>query len=380
MKFRRYITAICSSALVLGLSFLFYPGIVKKTTTSYTPTPELTSTVTPEPTNTPKPTVPTQTPVTNVATKEPTPSPIPTSAPTSKPEPTLPPSLVENRLLKPGYDESDTVTAYINAYYSNDFDTLSTLVTDPALLNQDTIKQDCEKGSKVKDIQLYSKMGTDGVFSVIYATYSLYNNDLQLYIPQFKEYYITRLPDGTKLIRTEPLTEKASEAFLQARRSEAVQALAVPALIQQYHCACLYADETRFKHCVSNTEYLPMEYITSRYSVTEAFENYDFLLYPGINEVDYIVFVTHAEKIIFSETPAPCMESYFISLDSDTGLPAIYLGITSLDTDAYYAALIKNEVIQELAQQTNKKMQDALLSDDDLEDFYNLMRSSSDTQ
>lgn len=374
MKFRRCITAICSSALVLGLSFLFYPGIAKNATAPCSPTPELTTTVTPVPT------VPTKAPVTNSVTKEPTHAPSPTLAPTSVPEPTLPPSLVENRLLKPGIDESAVVTDYINAYYSNDFDTLCSLVTDPALLNQDDIKQDCKNVTKIKDIQLYSKMGTDGVFSVIYATYSLYYSDLQLYIPQFKEYYITRLPDGTKLIRTEPLTEKASEAFLQARRSEAVQTLAVPALIQQYHCACLYANEARLKECVSNIEYLPMDYITSRYSVTEAFDNYEFLLYSGINEADYIVFVTHVEKIIFSETPAPCMESYYITLDSDTGLPSIYLGITSLDTDAYYAALIQNEVIQDLAQQTNTKMQDALLSDDDLEDFYNLMRSNSNAQ
>ena len=374
MKFRRCIMAICSSALVLGLSFLLYPGVAKNAATAYSPTPELTVTVTPEPS------FPTQPPVTISPTKRPTASPAPTLAPTSVPEPTLPPSLAEDRLLKPGIDESAVVTEYINAYYSKDFETLDTLVSDPALLNQDAITQDCENVTKVKDIQLYSKIGTDGVFSVVYATYSLYRSDLQLYLPQFKEYYITRLPDGTKLVRTEPLTEKANEAFLQARRSASVQQLAVSTLIQRYHCACLHANENLFKECVSDMTYLPMEYISSRYSVTEAFGEYSFLLYPGINETDYIAFVTHVEKIIFSETPAPCMESYYITLDSVTGLPSIYLGITSLDTDAYYAALIQNDIIQEMALQTEKKLEDALLSDDDLEDFYHLMSSNSSSQ
>ena len=74
------------------------------------------------------------------------------------------------------------------------------------------------------------------------------------------------------------------------------------------------------------------------------------------------------------------MESYYISLDKSTGLPSIYLGITSLDTDAYCAAVIQSDDIQALAKKTNSDMQEALLSDDDLKDFYQLLVSNSSSE
>ena len=74
------------------------------------------------------------------------------------------------------------------------------------------------------------------------------------------------------------------------------------------------------------------------------------------------------------------MESYYISLDPNTGIPSVYLGITSLDTDAYCAAVIQSDEIQALAKDTNTKMQEALLSDDDLKDFYQLLLSNGSSE
>ena len=168
-------------------------------------------------------------------------------------------------------------------------------------------------------------------------------------------------------------------AFAEARRSENVLELAISSLIRRYHAACLTVNEPLLKQCVTDSDYLNLDYIASRYSVTESFSDYDFLLYPGINEFDYIVFVTHKEKIVFSDTPAPCMESYYISLNPSTGIPSVYLGITALDTDAYCAAVIQSDEIQALAKETNEMMQEALLSDDDLKDFYQLLLSNSNS-
>jgi len=55
------------------------------------------------------------------------------------------------------------------------------------------------------------------------------------------------------------------------------------------------------------------------------------------------------------------------------------LGITALDTDAYCAAVIQSDEIQALAKETNEMMQEALLSDDDLKDFYQLLLSNSNS-
>ena len=370
MKFKRCISAICSSALVLGLSFLLYPQTTPVTDTSVSPTAVVT------PPATPSPNVPVEDPVT---TSPVTGTPDTTPTPPFSPETVFLP-LLTGDLKAPISGVSDLVTAYINAYYSNDYDTAASLVTDTNFLNASLMESNSKNVAKVENIELYSKPGIDGVFSIVYATYSLYYSDIQISVPQFSEYYVKRMTDGSFLIQTVPFSAKTADVFSQARQSGGALELSVSTLIRRYHNACLAVNEPLLKQCVTDSDYLDFDYIASRYSVTESFSDYDFLLYPGINEFDYVAFVTHNEKIVFSETPAPCMEYYFIDLNPDTGLPSIYLGITSLDTDAYCAALIQSDTIQELAKQTNENMQEALLSDDDLKEFYQLLVSNSESE
>lgn len=368
MKFKRYIMAFCSSALVFGLSLFLSPHAKPTVTTDTSPT------ATAAPTATPAPTFP-------VATKAPTPvleaTPSPEPTVTEPPEQKLPYGLVDDELSKPVTGVSELVTAYIQAYYSNDTDTISSLVLDPSLVDTAAIEKASANIKNVENIELYKNPGINGTYNIVYASYSLYYKDLQLYVPQFSEYYVKRLPDGSFRIQNTPLSEETEAAFLQARKTEVVQNLAITSLIRRYHTACLVVSEPLLEQCVTDAGYLNITYLSSRYSVTENFSDYNFILYPGINEFDYIVFVTHSEKIVFSDTPAPCMEYYYVDVDDTSGLPRIYLGITSLDTDAYCAAVIQNEEIQELAKQTNNDMLEALRTDDDLQEFYELLVSNA---
>lgn len=376
MKFRRCMSMIYSSALVLGLSFLFYPQ--SKETSDNKDKGVVNSVTAPTKAATATPTV-TMPVASDITAPSATQEPVTTQAPTvtSVPDNNLPPILTNNTLTAPLSGVKDLVTSYINAYYKNDFETVSSLVTDATMLNATLMESNSKNVAKVEDLQLYSKPGIDGVFSIVYATYSLYYNDLQLSVPYFSEYYVKRLSDGSYRIITTPISASTRQAFFQARKSEAVLKLSISSLIKRYHAACLAASEPLLAQCVTNPDYLDLEYIASRYSVTEAFTDYDFLLYPGINEFEYIVFVTHNEKIVFSNTPAPCIEYYYIDLDDSSGYPAIYLGITSLDTDAYCAAVTQEEEIQALAKKINTKMQEALVADDDLKEFYQLLLSNS---
>lgn len=365
MKFKRCMTAICSSALVLGLSFLLYPQSPAATDTKSAPP------VTAAPTASP-------------ATVSPTIEVIPTSVPTltSAPAPTPTPQVAHHQLLTgdlstPLSGVTDVVTSYITSYYANDFEAVSALVTDASLLNSKLMENNAKNISKVENIELYSKPGIDGIFSIVYASYSLYYSDLQISVPQFSEYYVKRLTDGTFRIQTVPLSSKTMSAFAEARRSENVLELAISSLIRRYYTACLTVNETLLKQCVTDSDYLNLNYIASRYSATESFSDYELYLYPGINEFDYIVFVTYKEKIIFADTPAPCMESYYISLDPSTGVPSIYLGITSVETDAYCKAVICKDEIQALAHKTKTEWDEALLADKDLMEFETLLQTNN---
>lgn len=372
MKFRRSMSAIYSSALVLGLTLLFYPETV--TAISDKPGHIEMSTPTAPPEATRIPDAQTDAPfVTIVPNVQNTPAiePETPSVPDQKVHP-----LFLDKLETPSTGVADLVTSYLKSYYSCDFETLSTLVTDASLLSSTLIEKNAAKVTEVRNINLYSKTGIDDIFSVVYATYSLYYSDTMASIPQFSEFYIKRYDNGSFRIYIAPLASKTKEAMLKSKQTESILTLMVSSLIQRFNIACLTGNETLMKQCVTDTDYLNLDFYRSRYAVTEGFSDYEFLLYPGINEFDYIVFVSYKEKVVFSDTAAPCMDYYFISLDTATGNPSIYLGITSLDTDAYCAAITQSEEIQTLAAQTNERMQKALFADDDLKDFYQLLLGS----
>ncbi len=352
MKFKRTMSAICSSALVLGLTFLLYPQTQSASTTLPTVPPLEAVT----------PTLP-------VTPPEQGNEALSTPAPTDAPERIHP--LFTNGLSTPSAGVTDLVTAYITGYYKNDLDTISALVTEPSMLNPTVIQNNTAGVTAVKDITLYAKPGINGIFSVVYATYSLSYSGSTVTMPQFSEYYIHRNDDGSYQIHVDPLPVETRDAFVQARKTEAVLNLAISVLIQRYHNACLNGDEQILTNCVTDSEYLNMDYFSSRFAYTEYFSDYEFFVRPGINEFDYMVYVTYLEKIVLIDTPAPCLECYYISLESSTGKPLVYLGITSLDTDAYCASVNQSDSIQALAVATNQAMTEALLADDDLKDFYN---------
>jgi len=375
MRHKRFMAIIYSSALVLGLSFLLYPqmsSFYKPATSTELATPGPVQT----PTGTPTPELtPTEQPGTPTATLQPTATPEPTATP--KPEVKLPTLLVANELLTPLPGAQSTVTAYIEAYYKNDFDTLSTLVTDASLLNKELIEKNTANIKKADNIKLYAKPGINGIFSIIYATYSVYYEGIPTPLPQYSEYYVKRSDDGTFKIETVPLSSETRQAFQIARQTEVVRDLYIPTLIQRYHNACLTLNETVLNGCVTDTDYLNLTYLASRYSVTESFSDYEFYVYPGINEFDYVVYVTYNEKIVFSDTPAPCVDFFCIDINDYSGFPLIYQGEIIAATEAYLDTIKYSETMQNRLAEIEKKMQQAILADDDLYDFYMLMNSGS---
>ncbi len=361
MKFKRTLSAIYSSALVLGLTFLLYPQSTAATANKSVPTVTPAADITP-----------------TVAITEPTLFPALTSEPAATPtdSPAYVHPLYTNELTTPGTTVTDLVTAYLEAYYDNDTETISSLVTDAALIDVSDMEAAAKGVKSVNDLKLYAKPGINGIFSVVYATYSLDYGNSKLSMPQFSELYIKRNSDGSYRILTETLPEDTQKVMVQARESEAVLKMTVSALIRSYNNACLTGNEQLLKQYVTDSDYLNMDYFATRFTYTEYFSDYNFYIRPGINEFDYIVYVTYKEKIVLIDTSAPCMECFYIYIDPETGEPYIYLGITSLDTDAYCAAVTQSSEIQSIADATNRAMTEALVADDDLKDFYTHLSNS----
>lgn len=359
MKFRRTISAILSSSLILGCSFLMYPEI---SFFNQEPKKEVLLPATPSATSAPTP------------TKAPTN--VPTKAPT--PVPTRTPMLLQDQLYPPMESVRAAVTDYLQAYYKKDFTALSTLVTDFSLLNQEKISSEVANITGISDLSLQTKPGVNGIFNVVYASYTVQQKGIRQPISQFRELYIKRQKDGSMRVMSEPVDEKTANLLSAGRKTEQVLRLSVLSLIQKYYNYGLEGNEEQIKECVSDSVFLDTEFFERRYAYTESFSDFDVLLKPGINEFEYIAFITYKEKIVLIDTKAPCLEIYYISIDEKTGEPKIYLGITSLDTDAYCTSVMESPEIQSFAQTINDEMKKAIEADDDLREFYDYLLDNSE--
>lgn len=353
MKFRKSIAGIYGAALAAGLTLLIGPHFLPAS--GHTPAPTVVPTQAPDSTNDTTP-FPTEAANPNLAA----------------PAPTEAPNLLLMDTLTPVTDDSITeiISSYLNAYYSNEQVALSTLVTDASMLNTARMEADADGVSGISDLTLYSRAGYREVEQVIYTSYTVNYSDSRSSLPVFNEFYLVKANAGRYMIFNGILTPATEDALMLARKTNTVMKLAVSSLLSRYYNACLEGNEDLLKKCVKNPSFLNLDYLESRYHYTEGFGNFTVTLFPGINEVDYIVITTYDEKLVLIDTPAPCIEFYYIHLDPYNGSPYIYLGVTSPDTEAFTEAVIQNPIVQELAEKTNKAMEEALLKDDDLKSFY----------
>lgn len=362
MRFKRIIASLYGAAFVFGISMLVSPhfsGSGKKPHPAPSPVPGSVSALPPTPTLSIKGFENQY--VGNFFNPTPTP---------------LPPVVFQDIL----YDLSEPasvefITDYLNAYYSGDTKKLTDFVTDETLIPLDDICAASEGVTEISDIKLYSKpgIGSDSIDLIVYATFSLHYKTAGSSLPCMEEIYLRRLSDGSFRVITDTLSGKAVSDLARARKTQKVMNLAVTNLISRYQIACLNADEELAKSCISNQVYLDMDLLNSRYAYTVGFSDITVNLFEANEEnteIDYVAFSEYKEKIVLIDTPAPCLESYFIKVDPISGKPYIFVGETSVDTDAFYASLVALDEVQALAEKTNAAMEEALLKDRDLKAFY----------
>lgn len=370
MKFRKSIAGIYGASLVAGLTLLIGPrftpvsGHIPAEATTPTPVPDLSFTNSSD-SDTPTPS----------GSPENTKLPIATPAPT--PTEALVPLLTDT--LTPVTDETvqALISGYLNAYYTNDVSGAAAFVTDTAMLNSSRMENDADGVSRISDLTLFYRPGINELELVVYASYTAEYSDSRSALPLFTEFYLVKTADEAYKIFNEALQPDTEEALIMARQTDTVMKRSVLSLIQRYHNACLDGNEELLKKNVKNSSFLDLDYLQSRYHYTEHFDNYELTLFRGINEIDYVAIVTYAEKLVLIDTPAPCVDSYYIHLDQYTNTPYIYLGVISKETEAFTNAIIQTPLVQKLAEETNQAMEEALLKDEDLRTFYERLSDSS---
>ncbi len=105
---------------------------------------------------------------------------------------------------------------------------------------------------------------------------------------------------------------------------------------------------------------------------TEYIEEYsDITTYTkkGFLDNTYIVYVYHEIKFTGISTPAPGLSKFYVVTGED-GKLKIFSGEMDEETKAYYDARNNDEDVAELIEMTDKKSDEAIKSDEDLQSFW----------
>ena len=347
---------IFSSVMVLGLALVSFdaePSKQTSTTPSGTPAdPTPSVSAGPLLTNTPTP----------IATLTPTPSPTPTNTPTPTLSPTPTPSLAEINAaipILPATDEigiqlTTVITDYLNKFYSNE---------------ELNVKE-------ISNITCYYKEGLSYADYIVYVTYDINYKQSNVLIPALDEYCISYEGD-TATVHPEPLDEDVREALFLSRVSKSVSTLYVQETVHQFMQAELAGDETMLASLILDPSQadLPsrirrVEYITERKSLQYMIR----FCSDKMEELDYIVYVIHDDKIVNIATYAPGMDEYHIKLD-EQNYPKIVLPTLANDYVLFFRS---QKSIQEAIKEVTNQLLEAMTADPNLASFINKLYGNAD--
>lgn len=365
MKIRKIksLLYIFSSVMVLGLALISFdtPGPDKQTVNLPTSAP----TKAPEHTSTPAPTKKPQDTPTPTPTSTPTPTPTPTSTPTPTPTPT--PSLAELNAaiaIRPATDDTGaSLTTILTDYLTNYY------------------KDEALQVKEISNITCYYKEGVADISYFVYVSYDISYEGSNVPIPTFEEYLVS--VDGENVtVLTESQNEDVKEALKLSRASKELSELYMMELIRCYMNAKLAGDEGLLASMVTDPAYLDIEDIRKKTEYIEEYQNFKYMIVAApeeVTEFDYTVFYSHDDKIVNIKTVAPGLDEIMITMD-DNNYPYIFLGITSVGTDAYRTTLRESEAYQEfLMTNVVEPLGDAMLQDPDLMEFIGRINNATGT-
>ena len=139
-------------------------------------------------------------------------------------------------------------------------------------------------------------------------------------------------------------------------------------LINSYFDAKLKCTKKSFKGLVNDLSYLELKKLQKKTEYIKSYKNINTYTKRGINEIDYVVYVTYNIEVTTIDQLAPAIDLLLVSHTED-GTPQIYLGETDAETEAYIMELNKGEDVQKLITKTDKAAKKAMKKDSSLADF-----------
>lgn len=303
-----------------------------------------------------------------------TPEPTPTSTPTPTPIPAALTTAIEQTT---DINIIDPISAYLHAQYANDIETLQTLVSNPENLSTSYIENVAKDVSSISNLVCYTKPGLDEIDVIVYACFDVKYKSSSNPSPCLEELYLVRLPDGNYQVYTATLSNETKQQLLLARQTEDVMYLAIDSLIKRYFNARLSYDPVRIRSCISISNE-DMEIMFEKVKHIEEYRNITCYIHPGINEFDYIVYVSFDIKIVSIDTPGPSLDEIYIAINPISGKPYIYYGYISDESDEYAYKLRTSDDSVALKNEVDERLKEAMLNDELLHEYFKKLTNTSE--
>ena len=332
----------------------------------------------PTPTGVITPPLPTSTPTISLNQEEAvTPEPTPTVTSTPTPIPAALTTAIEQTI---DINIIDPVSAYLHAQYANDITTLQTLVSDPENLSTSYIENVSKDVSSISNLVCYTKPGLHEIDVIVYACFDVKYKSSANTSPCLEELYLISQPDGSYQVYTATLSNETKQQLLLARQTEDVMTLSIESLIKRYFNARLSYDPVRIRSCISISNE-DMEIMFEKVKHIEEYRNITCYINPGINEFDYIVYVSFDIKIVSIDTPGPSLDEIYIAVNPISGKPYIYYGYISDESAEYAYKLRTSDASVALKNEVEERLKEAMLTDDLLNEYFEkLVNASKQTQ
>lgn len=143
----------------------------------------------------------------------------------------------------------------------------------------------------------------------------------------------------------------------------------INALITKFFNAKLESTKDSFEGLVTDPSGIDYERLHRKVEYIVSYQNIKTYVAKGINEVDYVAYVTYDLELPSIKTMAPSIDEVYISLD-ENNKPLVYLGKLSEETQKYVDDLRNSDEVKTLISDVTDQLTAAVKSDSDLKDFY----------
>lgn len=146
-------------------------------------------------------------------------------------------------------------------------------------------------------------------------------------------------------------------------------------VVNEFYEAKLTCLEEDFIPIVTNANQIDMERLQRKIEYVNSYQNINCYTKKGINEIDYVVYVSYDLELATIDTYAPSIDELRITYVD--GSPKIYLGKISEETSEYLKKLRTSEDVEILVSDVVTRLDEACARDENLNEFYQNIQKSS---